>query len=188
MRKIILSLAFISMLVFTGCATSTNSQNIPNIKKEALIKQEIINIIDNVGTLADAKDWEKLKTLFDKKVLLDYSSMTKQPAETISNDEIMKRWSGFLPGFDYTSHKNINQSVNIINNNQAKANSDVKATHYIKGAKDGEFWVVNGSYDYTLNKIDGQWKVAYMKLNFKDTEGNNDLPNLALQRAKNSAK
>lgn len=180
MKNLLLSSVFTSALLLAGCATT----NAPKVAVQSTQKHEIINIIDNVGTLADARKWSELENLFDKKVLLDYSSMTKQPAETLSTKEIMNRWSAFLPGFDWTSHKNTNQKVTLIDATHAKATSDIKATHYIKGANGGEFWVVNGSYDYTLTNKNGAWKIEYMKLNFKSTEGNNNLPNLALKRAK----
>lgn len=146
-------------------------------------KNEIINITNNVGTLADQRKWIELETLFASKVNLDYSSMTQQAAEILTPKEIMQRWSTFLPGFDWTSHKNTNQKVSI-QNQKAKVYSDVKAVHYIKDAKDGEFWVVNGSYDYELSNIDGEWKITSMRLNFKDTQGNNNLPTLALEKMK----
>lgn len=182
MNKVLLSSLFAVTLVLGGCSSSCSTQN--SFKTEQvkdIEKNKIINITENVGTLADSKSWDKLANLFATKVNLDYSSMTKQPAETLTPQEIMQRWSAFLPGFDWTSHKNTNPIVKITGN-KATVHSDVRATHYIKGVKDGEFWVVDGSYDYELENITGTWKITSMKLNFEKTAGNDNLPAVALKR------
>ena len=74
MRKVLLSLS---------CLTSLGFAEISN-------KQKIIETVDNVGRFADEHKWDKLKNLFDDKILLDYSFFIKQEATIVTPSELVK--------------------------------------------------------------------------------------------------
>jgi ketosteroid isomerase-like protein/fermentation-respiration switch protein FrsA (DUF1100 family) len=142
-------------------------------------KEQIIANVDNVWSYADFHNWNWLKDLFADNVILDYQSFTGQPAETLSPDEIISRWEWFLPGFDITQHKNSNHKITKDWENY-KVKTDVRAIHSINWVHGWTTWIVDGSYDFVLNK---DYKITAIKLNFDKTIWNNNLPNIALGRA-----
>ncbi|HEY1201656.1 MAG TPA: hypothetical protein VGE79_11770, partial [Niastella sp.] len=46
---------------------------------------------------ADERNWEKCRSVFNKDVLLDYSSMTGSAATLLSSEQIIAAWAAFLP-------------------------------------------------------------------------------------------
>ena len=171
MRKVLLSLSCLASLGFA----------------EISDKQKIIETVDNVGRFADEHKWDKLKNLFDDKILLDYSSFTKQEATIVTPSELVKSWSAFLPGFEITQHKNRDHIIKK-DENTFNVHADVRAFHFIDKVKDGTAWIVDGSYDVKLKKVNDSYKVSEFKFNFEKTMGNNNLPTLALENMKKRSK
>jgi hypothetical protein len=56
--------------------------------------QNIIETVTNVFTATDERNWALVKQSFADHVLLDYSSMTKQPAASLAADDIITAWEG----------------------------------------------------------------------------------------------
>lgn len=132
---------------------------------------QIRSSIQSFSALADQDAYEYLGRLFAPEVLVDYTSLFGGEAETVDRIELMKRWAGFLPGFDTTYHDLSNLNVNIDGDN-AMATVDFTASHWL-GA-DG-FWAVFGSYDFTLSKIDGHWAIMSVKVHGKGEKGSRDV-------------
>lgn len=140
--------------------------------------EKIINVITNIFEGADERDWKKVKTSFADDVLLDYYSMSGNPASVLTSNDIITAWKGFLPGFDITHHHvtkfHIEQSDGI-----AKAHFSGKADHFI----DGETWTVEGTYDLELTiSSDDDAKVTKFKFNLQKQSGNNGLPQKAISK------
>ncbi len=139
-------------------------------------------IIQQINTLfagADERNWEKVKSTMNTTVLLDYSSMTGNPAITLSPDAITQAWASFLPGFDSTHHQLSDFSVSI-NDNEATAEYFGKADHFINN----DVWTVEGTYQTHLQLVSGSWLITAQKFNFSQQSGNTELPALATQRMK----
>lgn len=132
---------------------------------------QIRSNIQSFSALADQDAYEYLGRLFAPEVLVDYTSLFGGEAETVDRVELMKRWAGFLPGFDTTYHDLSNLNVDIDGDN-ATATVDFTASHWL-GA-DG-FWAVSGRYDFTLSKLDGQWAIKSVKVHGKGEEGSRDV-------------
>ena len=148
------------------------------------LKGQEMNIIqEKINTLfiaTDQKDWNMVEKCFSQKVLLDYSSMTGQPAAEVSPVQIIEAWKSILPGFEHTQHQLGNF---IIKEDREKAIVFCygTATHFIEN--EGEnIWTVVGTYDFELEKEHSIWKVSKMKFNFKYQSGNLELPQLAISR------
>lgn len=144
-------------------------------------REKIIAIVNDIGTLADQCDWNRLAQMFADAVLLDYTSMVGGKPETLSPQEIMVRWKSILPGFDMTQHKITDHKVEL-HHNQADVYSKVMALHYIAGSLGGEIWIVQGEYYHHLIQTKDGWKVNKMKFIVGEIRGNNDLPGLAIRR------
>ncbi|HEX8378629.1 MAG TPA: nuclear transport factor 2 family protein, partial [Pedobacter sp.] len=120
---------------------------------------------------ADERNWNKVKSVMDKQVLLDYSSMTGSPATNLTPEEIITAWAAFLPGFDRTNHKAFNFKV-IINNDEAIVNYTGKADHFLNS----EVWTVEGSYNTKFKRVNEYWLIVAHTFNFQKQSGNTNLP------------
>src|ERR1044072_1276045 len=127
---------------------------------------------------ADERDWEKCRSVFNKDVLLDYSSMTGNAATLLSSEQIIAAWAAFLPGFDRTHHEL--SKFNIEHNGLlSTAHYFGKPDHFL----DGEVWRVEGTYDTKLVRTNNDnWLIVEHKFNLEKQSGNTSLPQLATQK------
>jgi len=142
-------------------------------------KDLIIQTIVNLFNGADKHDWEMVKNSFCETVLLDYSSLSGQPASTLSSTDITNSWKDFLPKFAFTLHMLTNFEVSM-EGNKATAFCKGQAVHHLPNAEGGDLWVVYGTYDFALDNHGGNWHVSSMKLNLLYQDGNKQLPALAM--------
>lgn len=130
---------------------------------------------------ADERNWSKVASVMDKAVLLDYSSMTGDPATLLSPEQITQAWATFLPGFDRTNHILSNFKVEH-NSENATVNYTGKADHFLNG----KVWTVEGEYETLLSYSAGQWLINKHKFNFQKQHGDTKLPGLASKRMENT--
>lgn len=131
---------------------------------------------------ADERNWSKAASVMDKVVLLDYSSMTGDPATLLSPEQITQAWAAFLPGFDRTNHVLSNFKVEH-NNENAIVYYTGKADHFLNGG----VWTVEGEYETVLGYSAGQWLINKHKFNFQKQSGNTELPGKASKQMENAA-
>lgn len=174
------SIVLLVFLFFMGCAAYHPSAVPSGAVTSGDDMIAVKRTVDLVGLYADEQRWLELKPLFAEQVVLDYASMTGQPAETLSPDVIVNRWKTFLPGFDRTHHHMTNHDIRI-QGDTAVSISTVQAIHQIKGH---ETWTVYGTYHHKLSRFGSGWKIEAMRLNFSFAQGNTDLPQIALDRLK----
>lgn len=126
----------------------------------------------------DQNNWELVEQCFSEEVLLDYSSMGN-PKANLKPTEITAAWKKILPGFSHTHHQigNIQESIE---KNKAAVYAYGTATHYLED-ESGNVWTVVGTYNFELNKENGQWKINKMKFNFKYQDGNTKLAQKAMK-------
>jgi ketosteroid isomerase-like protein len=148
-------------------ASTTISQSNSKKKMETIIIQQV----NALFTGADERNWNKVKSVMDKQVLLDYSSMTGSPATKVTPEQITTAWAAFLPGFDRTNHKLSDFKIEI-NGDEAVANYIGKADHYLNS----EVWTVEGSYNTKFKRIGENWLVNSHTFNFEKQGGNVSLP------------
>lgn len=157
------------VLITTNAFSQTKSKN----KMETIITEKV----NSIFTGADERDWNKVKSVMDKQVLLDYSSMTGSPATNLKPEQITTAWAAFLPGFDRTNHKLSDFKIKI-NGDDAVVNYIGKADHYLNS----EVWTVEGSYTTKLKYINGNWLVNSHKFNFEKQSGKTTLPTEATKK------
>jgi ketosteroid isomerase-like protein len=137
--------------------------------------ESIASIITRLFGGVDKRDWQQVESTMDDKVLLDYTSMAGGTPTWLTPRQITDAWAAFLPGFDRTHH---HLSDFEINEGKDSAHFKGKAEHFIGN----EIWVVEGTYDATLRKKEGDWVVSEFKFNLKDQSGNTQLPAIATGR------
>lgn len=139
----------------------------------------IASHIEAVGSLADAGHFEQLERLYSDEVMVDYSSLSGQPAELKSAKALMTEWAGVLPGFDITKHQLSNIDVKV-EGELAFATADVTADHYIEDL----FWQVTGHYRYQFAHQDGDWRIVSHQFLVDGETGTRDVFGLAIAQAK----
>ena len=98
---------------------------------------------------------------------------------TQSANDLVKAWSGFLPGFEMTHHMVTNHTIKSINGDKAEAEADFTATHRIAD----DFWTLGGRYSYELQRSDGRWLVSHLKMTALWETGDRALVGKAGERA-----
>jgi hypothetical protein len=141
------------------------------------MEQLIISTVTAIFNGADERNWLKVQQAMAENVYLDYSSLSGNPAASIPAEQIVNAWKSFLPGFDRTHHQLSNFSVTV-EEDTATIHFDGKADHFI----DQDSWTVEGSYDATAVKENGQWHVSRLKLNLLRQSGDLSLPGKAAER------
>ncbi|MEO1653411.1 MAG: nuclear transport factor 2 family protein [Bacteroidota bacterium] len=159
--------------VFTLVSFTLNAQQ---------VMPQPAEVITKLFVSTDQQNWSEVSSCFADQVVLDYTSMSGQPAATLSPNEIISAWKGILTGFEQTHH----QAGNFIisqEGDQAQVFCYGTATHFLPDGA-GNVWTVVGSYDFTLAQTaQGTWQINQMKFNFKYQDGNTSLPAKARQRA-----
>ncbi|CAM1343454.1 nuclear transport factor 2 family protein [Tenacibaculum amylolyticum] len=165
-----------------GCQNTKKSQE---TQKTAIIMTEV-NTIEQVVTKVfintDNRNWEGVQAQFGPKVLLDYASMSGNPAAELTPKAITDAWKTVLPGFTSTHHQ-IGNFITEVNGTKAHVFCYGTATHYLEDEA-GNVWTVVGSYDFNVEQIEGNWKVTSMKFNYKYQDGNSGLIQKAIENAK----
>lgn len=141
-----------------------------------MMEPTIIQQVKDLFAGADERNWQKVENTMSATVLLDDSSMTGNPAASLTPEEISSGWAAFLPGFDRTHHELSGFTVQT-NDDLAMVHYTGHAIHYI----DDEVWMVDGTYDTQLKLIDGTWLITAHTLNFIQQSGNTELPAKASQ-------
>ena len=141
--------------------------------------ENVASIIIRLFAAADQRDWQQVESTMDDSVLLDYTSMTGGAPAWLSPRQITDAWDAFLPGFDKTHHQLFDIEVSE-SQDSSIAHYRGKAEHFI----DKDVWIVEGTYEATLQKKRGDWVITQLKFNFKEQSGNTFLPAIATERAK----
>lgn len=139
--------------------------------------QKITQSITTLFKGADERDWQKVRGVMAKNVLLDYSAMSGAEPSMQSPEQITDMWACFLPGFDKTHHHVSGFHVKL-HGNKANVHYIGKTEHFIGD----EVWTVDGAYDTELEKEGDKWLITAHKFNFEKQSGNTGLVKLAKQK------
>ena len=91
----------------------------------------------------------------------------------------MDAWRGLAPGFDATRHDPLDVEAKV-DGDAAEATALVDARHWIGEA----LWRPIGLYRWTLERLDGRWKVKAMTFVLTEEVGDRGLVAAAAGRAK----
>lgn len=130
----------------------------------------------------DRLDWPAIRQAFADRVIVDYSSLSGDPAANVAADDLIAGWRGLLPGFDATQHLTGPVLVSA-DGASAVARTHVRGDHHITGVETGDTWMVAGHYTVRLVEYGGQWHITALTLTVFYQESNLVLPELARTRA-----
>lgn len=141
------------------------------------MENTIVSLIKTFFASVDKRNWKIIQELMKNNILIDYSSMNKNPAAELTPSEVISSWASFLPGFDSTHH-HISNFEEKQNDKEVSVHFSGKAEHFIQQ----DVWVVEGAYDVKLILENQKWLISELKFNFEKQYGNLELPSLALER------
>ena len=116
---------------------------------------------------------------------VDYSSYGGGPASDVTPEGLTRAWSGLLPYFDQVHHQ-IGNLIVELEGETADVQCHGMATHFISDHPGGDLQFVVGTYDLTLKRVHGTWRLSSMRFNFKYASGNAGLAAEAQRRAASS--
>lgn len=165
------------MLFFLGCENTQKHSEVMN--DNSAIEETITKLFVNT----DRRNWSGVEAQFASKVTLDYSSMTENQASEVTPTAITSGWKTVLPGFTSTHHQ-LGNFITEVNEDKAHLFCYGTATHYLEDDS-GNVWTVVGSYDFDLEKTDGNWNITSMTFNYNYQDGNGELIEKAIENVKN---
>ena len=123
-------------------------------------RDELAELVSNLGLLVDAREWAALEALFCEQVDVDYTSLNGGEPERAAAADLVGGWRAFLGTLQATQHLIANHVVTL-DGDEARVAANVTATHVAAG--DGH-WVVGGRYDVRARRTDAGWRVAALTL------------------------
>lgn len=136
------------------------------------------NVVEGVTALVDLGQFEALETLYAEEVLVDYASLTGEPAARQTARSLMSSWAGALPGFDRTRHELHDVHVDL-DGTSAVATADFTADHYVGDL----FWRARGTYRFSLQKQGRSWLIDGHAMTLKAEAGTRDALSAATLKA-----
>lgn len=148
---------------------------------------DITNTVSRFFAAVDCCDWAAVQELMTDPFHVDYSSYGGGFASDVTPEELTSAWAGLLPYFDHVHH----QIGNLIVEQEGET-ADVQchgmSSHFIADHPGGDLQFVVGTYDLTLKRVNGTWRLSSMRFNFKYASGNADLAAEAGRRATDKTK
>ncbi|MEO1054164.1 MAG: nuclear transport factor 2 family protein [Bacteroidota bacterium] len=140
-------------------------------------KSNIEKVVTSLFVATDENDWSQVEKVFDKLVILDYTSLAGGTPLSLHPYQIADSWKSVLPGFDHTHHMISNFQIEV-SGHIAEVKHYGFAQHYL----DDNIWTVVGTYRHKLRHTNDGWKIYQLQFNLKYMTGNMDLPRFAKER------
>jgi hypothetical protein len=148
---------------------------------------DCIDIAARIGALAvhiDARRWSEILELFAPELKADWTSLFGGEPQHLKREQLVNNWRRLLPGFTHTTHL-IGPPTVLLSGNTAQASASVVAWHFIRepGFEGKDLWQAGGCYEIGFAKLDRGWRITAMTLARAWAQGNQDLPQIAGERA-----
>ena len=140
-----------------------------------LHKSRIADRITELFVATDMRQWPRVSDCFAPEVEFDMSSLSGQPAQTLTGADIAQAWETGLAGVDAIHHQAGNYLITVETSTSATAFCYAIATHYRRTTSGNNVRTFVGSYDFHLTQIAGQWRIDAFRFNVKYVDGNMNL-------------
>ncbi|GAA2083679.1 nuclear transport factor 2 family protein [Actinomadura alba] len=118
----------------------------------------IIDVVNQVATAADHRDWITCRAAFTDTIDLHHDS--GPGSDTVAADDVIDRWRRIWDGFAATSHAVTNHDIQI-DGDRARCRSHVQALHVAAGTVTGEnTYTTHGFYDDRLTRTTNGWQIT----------------------------
>ena len=115
----------------------------------------IVDTIEAIFSLADAREWEGLRALLADSVRVDYTSLAGGEPADVPAGALIDAWTTGLTRFVRTQHLIKVRDVSV-DGDRAVAHAVGMATH----EKEPERWTCGGRYRLELVGSDETWRLA----------------------------
>jgi hypothetical protein len=171
------SLFATAAIVFAATATAQTSPSVtPAGEPEAA---KVISVVSSIPLAVDLANYALAESAFAPRIVIDYTSLWGGTPNTMAPAELMAAWRGIVPGFDATWHE-LSDVRARVSGNRATATAAVDGRHWLGNA----LWRPIGTYEWDLEKHNGQWKVTRMVFKMTREVGDRGLAAQAIERAK----
>lgn len=134
-------------------------------------KEMIINAVESVHRYRDHAMWDKLTDYFVETPYIDDAELTKEKPGLRHIREIISNWKNELRNYFYATRHRIDYlRVYVKGSKEASATSEVKGQYFINDRGTRYVLNIDGTYEYSLVKKSGKWKIGNLKFNLKKQE------------------
>lgn len=134
-------------------------------------REQIVQLISNMGLLTDARDWNAVVALFADTVEVDYTSLNGGEPQQLPPEQLVEGWREHLERLQATHHLIANHVVEI-DGDEAAVATNVTATHVAPNASGGPLWTVGGRYDLRVRRGPDGWRITALTLTVRWATGN----------------
>jgi hypothetical protein len=164
-------------IVFAATASANTTPSLaPAGEPEA---SKVISVVSSIPLAVDLANYALAESAFAPRIVIDYTSLWGGTPNTMTPADLMAAWRGIVPGFDATWHE-LSDVRARVNGNAATATAAVDGRHWLGDA----LWRPIGTYEWDLERRNGQWKVTRMAFKMTREIGDRGLAAKAMERAK----
>lgn len=132
-------------------------------------KQEIKDALESVHRYRDHAMWDKISDYFVEKPYIDDIELTREAPGIRHIKELVSNWRHELRSYFYaTRHRIQSMRVKMLGSKEASASSVVKGQYFINDRGIRYVLNVDGTYEYSLVKKAGKWKIGSFKFILKN--------------------
>jgi len=132
-------------------------------------RQEIKDTLESVHRYRDHAMWDKISDYFVEKPFIDDIELTHEAPGIRSIKDLISNWKHELRSYFYaTRHRIQSMKVKMLGSKEASASSEVKGQYFISDRGIRYVLNVDGTYEYSLVKKSGKWKIGSFKFILKN--------------------
>ncbi|WP_430814770.1 nuclear transport factor 2 family protein [Carboxylicivirga sp. RSCT41] len=120
--------------------------------------QEIKDVVTKLFVYNDEHDWEGLASVFAPEVKMLHLLEGNEEEHTMTPRQIIEAWRPIMEQFDSVHHQIGNLLIRSKGDKTATVTCYGTSTHY--RSEPFSVWEVVGTYEFKLNKINDEWKIA----------------------------
>jgi hypothetical protein len=131
---------------------------------DAADKLGVAETVYRYATGVDRRDWAMYRSLFTDTVTVDFSSFDPAlPSRVLNADDWVAGVVPLFTGLAATQHSMTNPLA-AVDGDAATITMSVQAHHVYDPDDPASWYTVGGYYDDTLERVDGQWLLARVRL------------------------
>ncbi len=139
-----------------------------------LEERAVINTINTLFISTDQKDWAGVEAALAPVVNMDQTSLVGGEPMQMTNVDIAAAWEQALTPIEAVHHQASNFRVQVTGNT-ATAFAHGIATHYLPNPTGENVRTFVGTYDFTLVRTNGTWRIDGFRYNLRHLDGNLNL-------------
>lgn len=130
--------------------------------------QQIEEAVESVHRYRDHAMWDKLTDYFVENPYIDDIELTRELPGIRHIKDLIGNWKNELRNYFYaTRHKVKSMQVSILGSREARVDSAVKGQYFINDRGVRYVLDVDGTYEYSLVKKSGKWKIGSLRFILK---------------------